>query len=230
MAYNVSWLPGPRTGQLTMAKTWSPILGDKGASWGIPATDITELNSCITVADAALLRATSSERSPVITAQCREAFDALVEKMRYIKSRYFFSPPLTESDFAALLLSKPNSSGSEIPAPTSQPTADLTFPGIHLVELVRIRPVGEASPDPRSDYGVRICWGLDGEPTETNKFRLTEPPKTGRDLPNALFSRRRKERFDFEGESGNHVYFCLKYESASTKEGPFGPILVAVIP
>jgi hypothetical protein len=31
-------------------------------------------------------------------------------------------------------------------------------------------------------------------------------------------------------ESGNRVYFCMKYETGSTKEGSFGPILTAVIP
>jgi hypothetical protein len=28
----------------------------------------------------------------------------------------------------------------------------------------------------------------------------------------------------------HRVYFCLKYETASTKEGSFGPILTAIIP
>jgi hypothetical protein len=38
------------------------------------------------------------------------------------------------------------------------------FPGIHLVELRTIRPVaGPMPPDLRSDYGVRIYYGLTGE-------------------------------------------------------------------
>jgi hypothetical protein len=150
----------------------------------------------------------------VITARCREAFKEMAEKMRYIKARYFHSPPLTESDFASLLLNKPDTSSSEIPLPNAQPTADLSFPGIHLVELSNIRPLSGTPPDPRADYGVRIHWGLSGEPTEMNRFRVT---------------RRRKERFDFDGESGNRVYFCLKYENPSGKEGSFGPILSASI-
>jgi hypothetical protein len=206
------------------------VLVNRGTEWGVPAADITELNGFITVADAAMQLAESSDRSPVITAQCREAFKNMVGKMRYIKTHYFHTPPLTESDFAALLLDKPGYSPSEIPDPTAQPTADLTFPGVHMVELIRIRPIGDAAPNPRTNYGVRIYWGLTGEPTEMNRFRLTELPKTGRDLPSSLFTRRKKERFDFEGESGNRVYFCLRYETASGKEGPFGPILTAVIP
>lgn len=225
-----SWLPGRRALRIAMAKTWCPVLVNKGSEWGVPAADITELNGFITIADAAMQLAESSDRSPVITARCREAFENMVGKMRYIKVRYFHTPPLTESDFAALLLDKPGYSSSEIPNPTAQPTADLTFPGLHMVELIKIRPIGDATLHPHANYGVRIYWGLTGEPTEMYRFRLTEPPKTGRDLPCSLFTRRKKVHFNFEGESGNRIYFCLRYETASGKEGPFGPILTAVIP
>jgi hypothetical protein len=89
---------------------------------------------------------------------------------------------------------------------------------------------GGTAPDLRSDYGVRIYYGLSGEPTETHRFRVTGTPKTGKDLPESLFTRRKKERFDFDGESGKTVYFCLRYENPAGKAGSFGPILSAVIP
>jgi hypothetical protein len=67
-----------------------------------------------------------------------------------------------------------------------------------------IRPVGTFGlPDPRSDYGVRIFYGLSGPPSEKFRFRVTEEPKSGRDLPYSIFTRRKKERFDFDGESGS---------------------------
>jgi hypothetical protein len=110
--------------------------------------------------------------------------------MCYIKARHFFSPPMTESDFALLLLRKPDGTATEVPEPASQPTADLSFPGVHLVELNRIHPVDGTASDPRSAYGVQIHWGLSGEPTAMNKFRVTGEPKTGWDLPNSLFMRR----------------------------------------
>jgi hypothetical protein len=31
-------------------------------------------------------------------------------------------------------------------------------------------------------------------------------------------------------ESGNTVYFCLRYENSEEGQGPFGPMLSAVIP
>jgi hypothetical protein len=120
---------------------------------------------------------------------------------------------------------------SSIPPPEAQVEADLVFPGIHLVELQKIRPVaGLAPPDFRSDYGVRIYYGLDGEASERFPFRMTGPLKTGKKLPYSVFTRRKKERFDFDDESGNTVYFCLRYENSKGEAGPFGPVLSAVIP
>jgi hypothetical protein len=100
------------------------------------------------------------------------------------------------------------------------------------VELRKIRPIAGAgnAPHGRSNYGVRIYWGLSGSPTETDRFRVTEPPASGRDLPHSRFTRRQKEFFNFDKESGNTVYFCLRYENPTGGEGPFGPILSAVIP
>jgi hypothetical protein len=129
-----------------------------------------------------------------------------------------------------LLLNKPDTTPSEILDPKAQPTADLTFPGIHLVELRKIRALVGTEPDPQSDYGVRIFWGLSGAPVEKDKFRVNETPKSGNDLPHSRFTKRKRERFDFDGESGNRVYFCLRYENPSGGEGSFGPILTAVIP
>jgi hypothetical protein len=229
------WLPGSRTEQLRMARNWLMVITpEKAAAWGIPPAVMNGLDKAAEDAGEALRKAMdAATRTMVITAECKTAFGALERTLRDIKNRYFFVPPLTEADLVSLGL-KPRASSSPIPAPETQPEADLTFPGIHLVDLKNIRAAaGGEAPDPRSDYGVRIHYGLSGEPTEAHRFRVAGVPKTGRDLPESLFTRRQKERFDFDGESGNRVYFCLQYETPSGGEsgkGPFGPIFSAVIP
>jgi hypothetical protein len=110
---------------------------------------------------------------------------------------------------------------SPIPRPEAQPEADITYPGVHLIELSRIRAVKAEGEDPRSDYGVRIFWGI------------LAPPVTGDDLPHSTFTHRKRCRFDFPGDSDSTVYFCLRYENekgGKEGEGPFGPILSAIIP
>ncbi|MDR1567019.1 MAG: hypothetical protein LBS48_07040, partial [Treponema sp.] len=59
------------------------------ALWGVPEAECTALANLTAEADRIPTLAMSGERTPVITAQCREAFNALAEKMRFLKNRYF---------------------------------------------------------------------------------------------------------------------------------------------
>jgi hypothetical protein len=146
-------------------------------------------------------------------------------------NQYLKFPPVQDEDRTAMGIPNRDTTPTDVPVPTAQPEADLTFPGIHLVELRKIRAVqGTTPPDPRSDYGTRIYYGLSGPARDKHKFRLAGEPKTGSDLPYSVFTRRKRERFDFDGESGNTVYFCLRYENSKGEAGPFGPMLSAVIP
>ena len=102
-----------------------------------------------------------------------------------------------------------------------------------LLELDNIRSLPGGADDPRSDWGVRIFWAILGDPTATDKFRISVPPLAGDDLPHSTFTHRKKYRFNFEGDSGKRVYFCLRYENekgGKEGEGPFGPIFSAIIP
>jgi hypothetical protein len=139
-----------------MAKNWYTVINSKETKWNIPVTVKQELEGMTEDAQGALEKAMSSERTAVITARCKEAFDILVGKMRDKKKRYFLKPPLTDSDYISLELNPPDVVPTPILPPTSQAHADLTFPGIHLVELQKIRPVSGSAPDARSDYGVRV--------------------------------------------------------------------------
>jgi hypothetical protein len=118
-------------------------------------------------------------------------------------------------------------------APHNQPEADVIYPGKRLLELTHIRPVVGGADEKRSDWGVRIFWGIMGEPVEGDRFRIAAPPLTGKDLPHSTFTHRSKYRFDFEGDSGRTVWFCLRYENnkgGKDGEGPFGPLFNAIIP
>jgi hypothetical protein len=215
-----------------MAKNWISVLNRKAQKWGIPSDVEVALEGLMEKAQDALAEAMSSERTAVITTRCKTAFDALIAKMRDVKKRYFLQPPLMDEDLVSLELSPPDTTPTPIPPPTAQAEADLTFPGIHLVELKQIRPVAGSgsAPDGKSDYGVRVFWGLTGPTGDADKFRVTGVPISGNDLPHSKFTRRHKELFDFDGESGNTVYFCLRYENPKGDAGPFGPMLKAVVP
>jgi hypothetical protein len=121
-----------------------------------------------------------------------------------------------------------------VPRPASQVEADIVLPGPHLVEL-RIKELASLSGEPgRANYGVRIYWGVQGESTAGDRFRIASPPTSGGGLPHSTFTRRKKYRFDFsEEDRGRTVYFCLRYENSKggkEGEGPWGPIISAIIP
>jgi hypothetical protein len=115
-----------------------------------------------------------------------------------------------------------------VPTPQAQPEADVAYPGKHLLELVHIRAVQDtmSGEEAKAEFGVRIFWGVLGTD-------LSAAPIKGGELPHSSFTHRKRFRFDFDGESGKTVYFCLRYENEKggpKGEGPFGPIFSAIIP
>ncbi|MDR2516066.1 MAG: hypothetical protein LBC88_01645 [Spirochaetaceae bacterium] len=230
MGYD-NWLPGRRDDQLHMAKNWSSVLASKGADWNVPAAEMTELATLTAAAEATLNAAKSSERTQIITAQCREAFDILVAKMRFIKRRWFLQPPLTDAELVSLLLSPQDSTKTDIPAPRLEAEGDVRFPDYGIIEVVNIRARGDMGAEDRRAYrGARIYYGLTGNPTPLDLFRLTEAPVAGYQLPHSTWTQRRNHRFEFQGESGNRIYICLCFENGKGVAGPWGPILTAIIP
>jgi hypothetical protein len=220
-----------------MAQNWQTILVTKATQWNISAAETAELDDLIEDAENAFAKAQSSARTAVITAQCKAAFEALIAKMRFFKSRFFLVPPLTDSDLISLELKPKDNIHTPVPPPTSQAEADLARPGVHLLEL-NLRPVTGSPPDPhRSDYGYRIYWGImpsGGATVEAatgSKRELLKAPVSGTELPFSKFTRRKKELLDFAQEdSGKTAYFCIRFENAKGESGPWGPMFQSVIP
>jgi hypothetical protein len=122
-----------------------------------------------------------------------------------------------------------------VPRPKATPEAEIAYPAKHLLELAHIRAVAGAMSDEeaKAEFGMRIFWGILGAPVEHDKYRLSAPPVSGKDLPHSTFTHRKRFRFDFDGDSGQTVCFCLRYENqkgGNEGEGPFGLIMSAIIP
>ena len=106
--------------------------------------------------------------------------------------------------------------------PTGQATVSITFPGRTQLKLI-INPVGDVSLHPRVYYGCRIYYGIyaAGEP----------PPKSGVDLRESKFTRRKRELFTFvPKDSGKTAYFSVRYENSRGVAGPWGAMTSAIIP
>ncbi|MDR1903924.1 MAG: hypothetical protein LBQ88_16775 [Treponema sp.] len=240
MANNSDWLPGRRADQITLAKCWLTVLATKATAWKVPETEVTELTGLTGDAQSIFNKAMSADRTQAITAQCRAAFEKLTSKLRFIKSHYFLAPPLTIPDFALLLLDAPDTTKSPVPPPTGFPVGTVRNPGPGVVEVYAGPMEGQPPLDPRSNYGFRIYFGVmppggggaSVEAATGAKRELMKIPATGDDLSHSRWTRRRKERFDFHGDAGKTVYFCIRYENSKggeEGEGPWGPMFSAIV-
>jgi hypothetical protein len=221
MSQKTDWLPGTREGQLAMARDWQSVAGTKTAAWGIPAAVLTELGTLITAANTALTTAQNeTTRTPVATAQCKAAFEALTAKMRDMKKRYFLTPPLQDADYVSLGLKVPDSTLTPSGVPTAQVTVETYLVGRHELGVKIIYVTGSAT-DP-ANKGYRIWYTLLA-PGET-------PPVNPDDLRKSFYTKRKKDVIEFEfGDSGKTVFFAVQIENEG-KKGPWGPLVQALIP
>jgi hypothetical protein len=204
-----------------MAADWLSVCIGKKTAWNIPDAAMEELITLSKAAEAALETAKNeTSRTPVATAQCKEAFDALIAFMRDFKRRYFLSPPLLDSDYISLGL-KPR---DPIPTPSGPPTAQVTVEtylvGRHELGVRIIYVVG--SPTDPANKGYRIWYSVVA-PGET-------PPANPDDLRKSFFTKRKKDVIEFDfGDSGKTAYFGVQIENEG-KKGPWGPLVSALIP
>jgi hypothetical protein len=221
MAENKDWFPKSRANQVVMADDWIVVCTPSQAAWNIPGTALAELTARRAVARAALEAAKNEiTRTPVATAKCREAFEALAAFMRDFKRRYFLTPPLLSSDLISLGLKPHDEHPTPGTAPTAQVTIETYLVGRHELGIRIVYVTG--SPDDPANKGYRIWYSVIA-PGET-------PPLYPTDLRQSFFTKRRKDVIEFDfGDSGSTVYFAVQIENDG-KKGPWGPLTSALIP
>jgi hypothetical protein len=221
MSTSKDWLPNSREGILSMARDWQSVAGTNANAWGIPPTVLQGLDSLIQAADTALATAKNeTTRTPVATAQCKEAFDALIAAMRDMKRRYFLTPPLVDSDYISLGLKPHDTTPTASGAPTAQVTIETYLVGRHELGVKIIYVTG--SPADPANKGFRIWYSLagQGEPAPANPD----------DLRKSFYTKRKKDLIEFDfGDSGKTAYFAVQIENEG-KKGPWGPLTQALIP
>jgi hypothetical protein len=221
MAHHSDWLPGTRTGSLEMARKWIGTLATKGTAWGVSDAEKAELAALTQAADTALTKAKDeSTRTPVATAQCKTAFDALVAFMRDMKKRRFLTPPLVPADYVSLGLKSPDDTKTPTGKPTDQVMVETFLVGRHQLGINIIYETG--SKDNPSNKGYRIHYKVVA-PGET-------PPVKPKQLLESFSTRRMKEVMEFDYEdSGKTAYFAVQIENGG-KKGSWGTMTSALIP
>ncbi|MDR2552862.1 MAG: hypothetical protein LBD31_06845 [Treponema sp.] len=221
MSQKTDWLPGTRSGQLSMARDWKAVMTAQAAAWSIPAAAITEYDALFLAAEGALETAQNeTTRTPVTTARCREAFAALVDKMRDMKKRYFLTPPLLDSDYVSLGLKPPDTTPTQSGAPTAQATVETYLVGRHELGVKIVYVTGD--PNDRANKGFRIYYKVVAPGSA--------PPAAPGELIKSFYTKRKKDVMEFDfGDSGKSAYFAVQIENDGRK-GPWGPLVSALIP
>jgi hypothetical protein len=222
------WLTSNKANLLDQVDRWLEYGGEKQETWNIPLIAFTKLNAAALAAKNAY-SVPKGSRNAMTNATLKTTFAELTAQMRDMKRRYFFDPPLTATDFAALGLKPKDTTPTAVPAPAIQVDGDLHFPAPAQVEIKNIRPYGTHVAD-KSEHGVRIYYGIMGEPDEDDRFRMSKRPETGFDLPHSVFTRRKSYLFNFPRASGKEIFFCLRYENSKGEAGPWGSLIKAFIP
>jgi hypothetical protein len=204
-----------------MAKDWAAVMATHTAAWGLTQEIVTAFNDRIQAAEAALDTAKNeTTRTPVATAQCRTAFEALTDTMRDLKRRYFLSPPLTEADYVSLGLKPHDATPTPSGPPTAQVTVETYLTGRHELGIKIVYVSG--NPHDSANKGFRIYHRViaPGEP----------PPERPEALTQSFFTKRKKDVVVFDyGDSGKTAYFAVQIENEG-KKGEWGPMVSALIP
>jgi hypothetical protein len=238
MPKSTDWLSSTRSGQIEMAKNWNTLLSSKGTAWGVPAADITELQTMTRTAQDLLDLAMSAERTAAITAQCNEAFDYLKAKMRFIKERHFHVPPLTNDDLVSLGLKPKDPHRTPIGEPDIQPQITISSPGPHVLDL-HLRPAeGMTSADPRSLDHFLVRWGImlpsgpaSPEQAAADPRLLSKVPARPEDFPMVFTNKRRTHRMEFNlDDSSKTLYATACYQNPGGLDGTYCPIISRLIP
>jgi hypothetical protein len=205
-----------------MVTMWIILIAANFQKWRIAESVAQKLAALAADAKSALDTAKNeSTRTPVATARCKEAFDALIAEMRDVKRRYFLIPPLTEADFVALGLKPPDISHTPSGVPTAQVTVETFLVGRHELGIRIVYVSG--SPDDPANKGYRVWYSVVAH-GET-------PPANPDDLRKSFFTQRKKDVVQFEyADSGKKAYIAVQIESGGGKKGGWGPMVLAVIP
>jgi hypothetical protein len=237
----VEWFPSSRSGIIQMARTWLvEITPEKAEAWGIPTAVMTALGTLTQAAEMKLLQAQSNERTPIITQECKAAFESLTAHMRDMKRRYFLKPPLTDADLVRLLLPLANEA-SVIPDPKDHPGLEVIKWAPYTLGFRRFVEVDMGGAV--SNHGVRVYYALTetgAEPASGpiqavrlagDAYVLSAPPKVVDDLPASFFTRRAKDVLVLPPEaSGKTCWLAARFENEKGKQGPGGTVIHALVP
>jgi hypothetical protein len=132
------------------------------------------------------------------------------------------NPKLTRADRECLGLRTHDAVRTPVGVPMGLVSATVAYPGVGALDVITCH-VETTSYEGVANYGVAIRYGV---------FPFIAPPVEDiKQLSESVFTRRKKNRFNFDKKDSRKLaWFCLRYENSKGEAGRWGPFISAIIP
>jgi hypothetical protein len=161
-----------------------------------------------------------AQRTPAITFAKNRARKTYEKRLRVLIQMLEVNPQVTDHDRRTMGITVRDRTRTPVKPPKSFPEFII---GTSLIRCLTVifRDCGSSSKaKPRGVHGAEICWAI-----------LDRPPVSVEELVRSGFATRSPFRLMFDdSERGKTVYFCLRWESTRGEKGPWGEIVMAIIP
>jgi hypothetical protein len=218
----VDFLPKPDE----QFRVWlTPLLTyiqNKQTVWSIPEEPVTELQALSAAFGDALSAAENPLTRTKVTVQKKnDARKAVESKLRpFLKAYVTYNPAVTNADRDAMGLPVHKTTRTDVPVPKTTVEAEVFWPSPGVVEIRYRDSESKHRGKPDGVHGAEVAWAI-----------LASPPVNWTDLDRSTFDTRSPLRLTFEGkERGKTLYFAIRWENTRGEKGPWGEIMMALIP
>ncbi|MDR1984058.1 MAG: hypothetical protein LBQ28_04450 [Prevotellaceae bacterium] len=207
---------------LVWLKTLIAYLQTKFAEWGVPQTDVRDLETLASEFEDALGIAENPSTRTVVTIQAKnDARHAAESKTRVVLKAYVtYNPAVSNADRDAMGLPIHKTTRTPAPVPTDVPEAEIVLPSPAVVEIHFRSAESSHKAKPDGVHGAEFAWAI-----------LDTPPVDWKQLIHSAFDTHTPLRLTFEGsERGKTLYYALRWENTRGEKGPWSEIFSAIIP
>jgi hypothetical protein len=202
-----------------MAYKWVAELPKPNGAWTVSAGEIAEFAALVDAAEAARGMAAPGAAA-TDTARARGAFAALVRKMRFLRGRKFFSPPMAGSDYTRLGLKPPDTVRTEHAVVNELVEFELRLRAVREIVVNFWIKGAEHRAKPARCVGAVLVYGTPDT-----------PPEHPDDLARHILASRTPRIIRFEETlRGKTVYIALCWQNERGIRGPWSEIKTAIIP
>jgi hypothetical protein len=221
---NQNWIPSQEQAYMDLCNDWGIILSNEANRIRFGWND-QESNAVCDIISTYLDARAEYKRDDSTTNKItrdRTRKEAVKVMRKFANTSVRFNDKMTEEVLSKLGIKLRDKTRTPVGEPVGKAIPEFILTDPYQL-TVRIKHIEGTVADPRANYGCRIYYGV---------YNAGDtPPATGKELRESVFTRQKRELFEFEPEDrGKTAWFCIRYENSRGKAGQWGPLGSAIIP